>query len=201
MIIMALGLFRRQKVEPPADAPSLILEPGSQLPSAPGPAVIVFDGLAADQRVIGEIVFAGRLSDALNRRDPLPIHGVRVAPIDDDSVFVSDPTYVSVDPYGFELVVLGTDSLPRFDAEQQIARKIRKAGHAVEINLPPYRVTGTIWLDVGATVETLLGRITKLYLPVTGARVMLGDRLVDLRGSNDVLINLFGLRGIQETTE
>lgn len=198
---MALGLFRRQNVEPPVGAFGSIPEPELRLPSAPGPALIVFDGLTADQRVIGELVFAGRLSDALNRRDPLPINDVRIASIDDDGSFIPVPTYGSVDPYGFELVVLGPDSLPSFNAEQQVARKIRKASHLVEIDLAPYRVTGTIWLSTGATIETLFGRITRLYLPVTEAQVTLGDRVIDLKGSDAVLVNLFDLRGIKELTD
>ena len=198
---MVLGLFRRQNVEPPADAFDPIPEPGVLLPSAPGPATIVFYGLTADQRVIGEIVFAGRLSDALNQRNPLPINAVRIAPIDDQAPFVCAPAYKSIDPYGFELVVLGPDSLPRFDAEQQIARRIRRASHLVEINLPPYRVTGTIWLDTGATIETLFGRIIKLYLPVTGAQVTIGSRVVDLKGSDAVLVNLLALRGVKELAD
>jgi hypothetical protein len=196
---MALGLFRRQKVEPPIDTFGSLPEPDIQMPAAPGPATIVFDGLTAKQRVVGEIVFSGRLSDALNQRNPLPINNVRIAPIDDEGSFVSAPAYGSLDPYGFELVVLGPDSLPRFDAEQQIAHKIRKASHLVEINLSSYRVTGTIWLDPGVTIETLLGRITKLYLPVTNAQVTIGNRVVDLKGTNEVLVNLFDLRGITES--
>jgi hypothetical protein len=201
MIIMAPSWFRRQKVEPPVNIFGSISEPDIQMPTAPGPATIVFDGLTANQRVVGEIVFGGRLSDALNQRDPLPINEVRIAPIDDEGSFVPAPAYGSLDPYGFELVVLGPDSLPRFDTKQQIARKIRKTSHLVEIKLSSYRVTGTIWLDPGVAIETLLGRITKLYLPVTGAQVAIGDRVVDLKGSDEVLVNLFDLRGIKESAD
>jgi hypothetical protein len=143
-------------------------------------------------------VLAGRLSDALNRRVPLPINNVRVASIYDENSFLPAPDYGSVDPYDFELVVLGPDSLPRFDAEQRKAHKVRKTDHSVKIDLAPYRVTGAIWLDPGTTIEMLLGRITKLYLPVTEAQVMLGDRMIDLGDSHTVLVNLFDQRGIKE---
>ena len=198
---MVLGLFRRPQLEPPVDAYGSVPEPELHLPFTPDPQTILFDGLTADQRIIGEIVFAGRLSDALNGREPLPINNVRVASIDDENSFLPAPAYGSIDPYDFELVVLGPDSLPGFSAEQREAHKIRKAPHSVKIDLAPYRVTGTIWLDLGTTIEVLLGRITRLYLPVTGAQVMLGERVIDLRGSDTVLVNLFDLREIKEQVD
>jgi hypothetical protein len=200
MITMVLGLFHRQKPAPPADVSDAIPEAEIWMPSASDPQTIVFDGLTPDRRIIGEIVFAGRLSDALNAREPLPINNVRIAPLGESS-FAPDPICESIDPYEFQLVVLGSDSLPRFNAEQQMAHRVRKASHLVEIDLAPYQVVGVIWLDIGTTIESLSGRNTKLYLPVTEALVMLGNQVVDLRGSDAVLINLFSLRKIRELPE
>ena len=196
---MVLGLFGRQKPAPPV-VDSSVSEAEIWAESAPDPQTIVFDGLTATQRIVGKIVFGGRLSDALNAREPLPITNVWMA-TPGESSFVPVPICGSVDPYEFQLVVLGPDSLPGFSPEQRNARRIHKISYLVEMDLDPYQVAGTIWLNAGVSIESLSGRSTKLYLPVTEALVMLGNQVVDLRGSDAVLVNLFNLRKIRELAE
>jgi hypothetical protein len=196
-----MQLFRRrQTIELPTLLPyASDLASDHQAPVAHLAERITFDGLTEGQRVVGEITITGRLSDALNLREPLLISNVRVSPVSTgDTAFTADPTYTSVDPYGFEIVVLSQGSLPDFGPAEQVARKIRKTSHDVQIDLGPYKVTGTIWLHSDAVVEELLGRITKLYMPVTDAVVTLGGQVLDLGGADSVLVNRYELRAIQE---
>jgi hypothetical protein len=64
--------FLKRKKGPPA-------EPADPV-AVSGPEGIPFDGLTEDWRLIGRMLVDGRLSDALNRREPIEIAGVMPLP-------------------------------------------------------------------------------------------------------------------------
>ena len=84
----------------------------------PGPVAIdgvegiPFDGLTEDWRLVGRMLVEGRLSDALNKRDPIAITDVHWAPVDGSEPLAPAPGLKSVDPYDLVIVLAGDDSLP-----------------------------------------------------------------------------------------
>ena len=75
-------------------------------------AGIPFDGLTEDWRLVGRMLVDGRLSDALNKREPIAIADVQWAPVDGSEPLAPAPGLKSVDPYDLVLVLAGEDSLP-----------------------------------------------------------------------------------------
>ena len=73
---MPFGFLKRRKDEPPA-AKAKVAAP----PKATGPST-AFDGLTEEWRLVGRMHVKGRLSDALNKRESIPISDVQWAPID-----------------------------------------------------------------------------------------------------------------------
>ena len=98
--------FLRRKKEPASTgaAPAAVVGAAEQ--------GIPFDGFTEDWHLVGRMLVKSRLSDALNKRDPLDILDVRWAPIDGSAPLVPAPGLKSVDPYDLILVLTGDDSLP-----------------------------------------------------------------------------------------
>lgn len=193
-------LHRNQTAPAPAsESYASELDPELQLAAVPAPELAAFDGLTADRRVVGQVLLDGRLSDMLNRRELLPISDARTAPLAKGKAqFRLDPSYTSVDPYDFEIVLAGAGTLPDFTVAEMAARRVRKTSHRVDLDVAPYRVTGIIWLNTGDALEKLLVRSDRLYLPVTEAEISLGDQLIDTNGADAVLVNYLGLHGVKE---
>ena len=66
-------LKRRSRPRPPAAAP----------PAASAEEGIPFEGLTEEWRLVGRMLVNGRMSDALNKREPIAIVDVTWAPVDD----------------------------------------------------------------------------------------------------------------------
>lgn len=188
---MPFRLFRREGAGDvgPATRPA----PGSQ-PLPPG---IAFDALTEDWRLLGVIQIQGRLSDALNKRESLPITAVSWAPIDESAPFTPVPGLQMVDPYDLIVVLGGHDSLPDFDEQERQAHRVHKVPYDVALDCPPFRVVGTVHLFPGTDPERLLDRQTELFLPVTDAITFAGERLIGDR-SLVALVNRSYLRQIAQ---
>ncbi len=87
---MPFGLFRRKQGEAAATA-------GTAAPAKgpPGGRPIPFEALTEEWRLRGSMHVEGRLSDALNRREPIHISDVAWGPADGSA---------AVEPGGFEVV-------------------------------------------------------------------------------------------------
>jgi hypothetical protein len=158
--------------------------------------VIRFDGLTEEWRLVGRMHLDTRLSDALNRREAVPISDVSWAPIDGSSGFTAVPGLKSVDPYDLIVVLAGEGSQgPLTEAEQE-AYKIHRVPYDVALEAPPFRVVGTVYLLPGTEPERLLDRATEMFLPVVGGVVSVGDRTVSDPDLDAVLVNRFYLRGV-----
>lgn len=181
------------------------LKRGKDTSATPGPAGrprtgkgIAFDGLTEEWRLIGTMQLEGRLSDVLNRREAISIADVSWAPIDGSAPFTPVPGLKSIDPYDLIVVLAGEGSLPPLTEEEKAAHKVHKISYEVALEVPPVRVTGTVFLYPGSEPNRLLDRATEMFVPVTDAVVLLGDRRISDPDVDTVLINRFYLRGVEQ---
>jgi hypothetical protein len=158
---------------------------------------IPFDGLTEEWRIVGNMEVAGRLSDALNRREAVTISDVRWAPIDGSAPLAPAPGLKAVDPYDLIMVLAGESTLPPQDDAERTAHKVHKVSYDVALEVPPFRVVGTVLLHPGSEPERLLDRATEMFVPVVGAIAYLGDQPVGPE-MDAILVNRFYLRGIEQ---
>jgi hypothetical protein len=176
---------------------------GSASTSTPGAALhggsvrgVPFTALTEDWRLRGRMEIAGRLSDALNKRDAIPIDDVTWGPPDGSGPLEPAPGLRSVDPYDLILVTAGEDSLPPLTEAEQSALKVHKVAYDVALEAPPFRVVGTVYLHPGSEPERLLDRSSEMFVPVVGAVGRLGDVEVTDPEIAVILVNRFYLRGV-----
>jgi hypothetical protein len=139
----------------------------------------------------------GRLSDALNRREAIPLSEVTWAPTDGSAGPEPAPGIKSVDPYDLILVLAGPATLPELSEEQRAAYKVRKVPFDIAVEAPPFRVVGTVYLHPGTEPERLMERASDMFVAITDAAATIGGR--ELVGDEDtILVNRFYLRGVQQ---
>ena len=139
----------------------------------------------------------GRLSDALNRREQIQISNVRWAPVDGTAELADAPGLKEVDPYDLIIVLAGEATLPPLTEAEKTAHKVHKIPYDVALEVPPYRVIGTVYLYPGSEPERLLDRATEMFVPVVDATAYLGGNPVGPE-MDAVLVNRFYLRGIEQ---
>ncbi len=157
-----------------------------------------FRGFTEEWRLEGSMAIDGRLTDILNKREPIAIDNVRWAPLDGSTPMVDAPGLRSIDPYDLIIVIAGDGSLPPMSEEERSAHRIHKVRYPLALELPPFRVIGTVQLYPGSEPERLLDRGSEMFLPVVEARATLGDEIIDTDGIEDILINRAYLRGVEQ---
>jgi hypothetical protein len=140
----------------------------------------------------------GRLSDVLNRRESIPISSVRWAPVDGSEELAPAPGLQRIDPFDLIAVFAGVDTLPSWSDAERAAHKLHKVAYDVALEVPPFRVVGTVYLFPGSEPERLLDRSTELFVPVTDAVALLGDRPINDPDVDVVLVNRSYLRGVSQ---
>jgi hypothetical protein len=183
-------LFRRRKDEPakPSGKGSAEARPGRGVP---------FDGLTEEWRIVGRMDVVGRLSDALNKREAVPISEVQWAPADGSEAMTPAPGLQTMDPYDLIMVLASDESLPPLSENERAAHKVHKIAYDVALEVPPYRVLGTVYLYPGSEPDRLLDRATEMFVPVVDATAYLGEQ--DIGGQLDaILVNRFYLRGVEQ---
>jgi hypothetical protein len=187
-----LNFLRRKK----ADAPST---PKAVAPSGPRIRTgVAFDGVTEEWRLVGRMDVAGRLSDALNKRESIAIHDVQWAPIDGSAALVEAPGLKSVDPYDLILVLAGEGSMPELTDSERAAHRVHKVAYDVALEAPPFRIVGTVFLHPGSEPHQLLDRATEMFVPVVDAVAMYGEERVGDPDVETVLVNRFYLRGVEQ---
>jgi hypothetical protein len=192
--------FLRRKKEPDAvegaDAP---IGPAASDATRPaGGRGVAFDGLTEEWRLVGRMEIAGRLSDALNRREAIPLADVRWAPLDGSAPFSEAPGLRSVDPYDLIMVLAGEESQPPLTEAERVAHKVHKVPYDVSLEAPPFRVEGTVFLYPGSDPERLLERANEMFLPVVDAAAFLGELQLSEPGIEAILVNRLHLRGVTQ---
>lgn len=159
---------------------------------------VPFTALTEDWRLRGRMQISGRLSDALNKREAIAISDVSWGPPETGSTLDPAPGLKSVDPYDLILVTAGEDSLPPLTDTERAAIKVHKVAYDVALEVPPFRVVGTVYLHPGAEPERLMDRSTEMFVPVIDAMARLGDAEVSDPDSEVILVNRFYLRGVEQ---
>lgn len=158
---------------------------------------IPFDGLTEEWRIVGNMEIDGRLSDALNKRESVTIADVQWAPVDGSESLAPAPGLKAVDPYDLIIVLAGEASLPPLNDEERTAHRVHKVSYDVALEVPPFRVVGTVFLHPGSEPERLLDRATEMFLPVVDATAYYEGKPVGPE-MDAVLVNRFYLRGIEQ---
>jgi hypothetical protein len=159
---------------------------------------IPFDGLTEDWRLVGRMAIGGRLSDALNKREPIAIDDVTWAPADGSEPLAPAPGLKSVDPYDLVIVLTSDDSLPEMSEEERTAHKVHKVSYEVALEAPPYRVVGTVYLYPGSEPDSLLQRSSDMFVPIVDATATIGDRTIGSGAYAAILVNRQYLRGVEQ---
>jgi hypothetical protein len=75
---------------------------------------------------------------------------------------------------------------------------VHKVSYDVALEVPPFRVTGTVFMHPGSEPDRLLDRATEMFVPVIDAVAMLGEERVGEPDVETVLVNRFYLRGVEQ---
>jgi hypothetical protein len=158
---------------------------------------VAFTALTEDWRLSGRMQISGRLSDALNKREAISIADVDWGAPDSDTLEPA-PGLKSVDPYDLILVTAGDESLPPLTDAERVALKVHKVPYDVALELPPFRVIGTVYLHPGSEPDRLMERSTEMFVPVVEATARLGEKVVTDPDIDVILVNRFYLRGVNQ---
>ncbi len=157
-----------------------------------------FDGLTEEWRLTGRMIIDGRLSDALNKREPITIDDVSWAPVDGSGPMAPAPGFKSVDPYDLVIVFADEASLAAQTDEERAAHRVHKVTYEVALEAPPYRVVGTVLLYPGSEPDSLLQRSSEMFVPVVDARATIGGRPIGSEIATAILVNRQYLRGVEQ---
>ncbi len=189
---MPFDFLKRNKDEPPPEPPQ---------PTAPSPPAgrgTVFDGYTEEWRLVGRMAVDTRMSDTLNKREPITISDVRWAPIDGSAPLAEAPGLQSIDPYDLIIVIVGRDTLPPMTEAERTAHRIHKVSYELLLEAPPFKVYGTVAMYPGADPMRLLDRSSEMFVPVVGARATLNDQPIETGQVEDILVNRFYLRAVEQ---
>jgi len=158
---------------------------------------VPFDGLTDEWRIVGEMHIAARLSDALNKREAVTISDVRWAPVDGSGELAPASGLKAIDPYDLILVLAGAATLPPWTDAERTAYKVHKIPYDVALEVPPFRVIGTVYMTPGSQPDRLLDRATEMFFPVVAATAFLGETQL-VAELDAILVNRFYLRGLEQ---
>ena len=94
------------------------------------------------------------------------ISDVRWAPVDGSEELSPASGLKAVDPYDLILVMAGDATLPPLTEAERTAYKVHKVPYDVALEVPPFRVIGTVYMTPGSEPERLLDRATEMFVPV-----------------------------------
>ena len=192
---MPFDFLKRKKPSADGDGSSASTVGGSTGPAGGG---LPFEGLTEDWRLVGRMTIDGRLSDVLNKREPIPIDDVMWAPADSSDALAPAPGLRSIDPYDLVIVLTGSDSQPDRTADQSSAHRVHKISYEVALEAPPYRVIGTVFLYPGSEPDSLLQRSSDMFAAIVDATASIGSRQIGTGAYDTILVNRQYLRGVEQ---
>lgn len=188
---MPFDFLKRKKTDGAPQTKASLAEKGRPSRGIP------FDGLTEEWRIVGNMEIDGRLSDALNKRESVTIADVQWAPVSGSEPLAPAPGLKAVDPYDLIIVMAGETSLPPLNDEERAAHRVHKVSYDVALEVPPFRVVGTVLLHPGSEPERLLDRATEMFVPVVDATAYYDGNPVGPE-MDAILVNRFYLRGIEQ---
>ncbi len=153
-----------------ASSDARALAPG---PSSDAAGTAAFEAFTEEGRIVGRVPVADRLSDALNRRVPIPVYGALRGCLERPDLEPA-PDLSEIDPYELVVVAAGPDSEADLLPERRAALRVRKTRYEVCCEVPGGMVCGTVHLHPGTVPADLLGHRPELLVAVTGADVRIG---------------------------
>ncbi len=176
---MPLELFghRDRSAPVPGTAPADARADASAAPPD-GVRTAPFEAFTEETRIVGRVRVDGRLSDALNRRVPIPVYGTQRGPVELPDLAPA-PDLAEIDPYDLVVVTAGPDSQPEIPPERRAALRSRRTRYDVCCEVPGGFVCGTVHLHPGTVPEDLLGHRPELFVAVTDADVRIGGAAPD----------------------
>lgn len=195
---MPFGFLKRRRTTAPDAGASPAAANSGVSPHAGQARGVPFTALTEDWRLHGRMQISGRLSDALNKREAIAIADVYWGPPDGATALEPASGLKSVDPYDLILVTGGEESLPPLTETERVALKVHKVAYDVALEVPPFRVIGTVYLHPGAEPERLLDRSTEMFVAVVDAVARLGEVAVTDEDIEVILVNRFYLRGVAQ---
>lgn len=192
---MPFGFLKRKSAEPAKTSAAPAAADGLHRGVPRG---VAFTAITEDWRLQGRMQISGRLSDALNKREAIAIGDVSWGAPEAGSQLDPAPGLKSVDPYDLILVTAGEDSLPPLTETERAALKVHKVPYFVGLELPPFRVVGTVYMHPGSEPERLLDRSSEMFVPVVDAVARLGEQAVTDEVAEVILVNRFYLRGVEQ---
>jgi hypothetical protein len=190
------GFLKRREHDESTTAADATIDPASI--HAGSKRGVKFTALTEDWRLTGRMDIAGRLSDALNRREAIAISDVAWGPPDGSAPLEAASGLQSLDPYDLILVTAGEDSLPPLSEPERAAVKVHKVAYDLVLEVPPFHVVGKVYLHPGAAPERLLERSTEMFVPVVDPVATLGDVQVSDPVVEVILVNRFYLRAVTQ---
>jgi hypothetical protein len=82
--------------------------------------------------------------------------------------------------------------------DERSAHRVHKVSYEVALEVPPYRVVGTIMLYPGSEPDSLLHRGSDMFVPVVNATASIGERPVGPTPVPAILVNRQYLRGVEQ---
>jgi hypothetical protein len=202
-----MKFLRRQAApaEPPPTAEPVEgeLEPEQEMEPPPPPG-IAFDGLTEDWRIVGRIVPTAQAADpidsiarSLNNRDPVELHDTQWASLDEPDALEPAPGLSRMSAYDLVAIVAGDPGEPPMSDGEFAVYQVRKTASPVELELPPFRVRGTHFVEGRAEADHLLRRYGALFVPIADATLHLGDRLLSDPHVQTILVNRLYIKGVR----
>ena len=155
-----------------------------------------FRGWTESLFVSGLIRDEDRLSDALNRREPVRIDGPSIMPIGAATQSRMNPPEMTLDPFDFELV-LGMKQRNARPGDPS-ARRIHKVRYPVEIMAGAFQIFGTLHIFPGNAPEFVAQYSGALFFPITDPTIRRDGRVITDPTVEVALINRYSIQKITQ---
>lgn len=153
-----------------------------------------FVALTEDGRIDAMLAQNGKLGALLEKRASITVNQAQTGAGDCDGPLAPAPTIRTIDPYDVAIAMPAADGEPAVsDADRDAWQKFRVAYNAT-IEMPPYRVTGTLMLLPSQDPLSLTERGTDLFLAVFNPTVELGETVVRDIPRDSILVNRSHIR-------
>ena len=141
-------------------------------------------GFTEEWRIRGVMEIEGRVWDALNKREPIPIAGCSWGPLDGSEPLEPAPGLRSINPYDL-IVAL---AVPAIAGMPTPAARGASIPTDVALDSPPLQIAGTVQLRSGEEPDALLMQ-PELFIPISSPVAFLDLEPLPVPEADVVLVN------------